>query len=170
MIVFNSTSLSQVVSYNSYEEYCSRKIEEYDEYTLYLVRLSSGILQLYYGSRKLGGVSVVEGVPSSQDYPVNRLYFRVVYSKDRKTCQVVNIYYKMRKSFRESVLFEFDRTFIRFVKVTDSVLTIELSNGTVFSTLILDGGKLSDSTLEKIRKGLESDGIIGGGNLIWIRW
>lgn len=76
--VLNVTEISSIVK-------CSREYfedtvfkEPLTEYQLFIVESSSNsTLEVYYGSRKLKDVVVVDSYPSGRDYPGNKLYIRI---------------------------------------------------------------------------------------------
>lgn len=76
--VLNVTEVSTIVR-------CSREYfedtvykEPLTEYRLFIVESSSNsTLEVYYGSRKLKDLVVVDSYPSGRDYPNNKLYIRI---------------------------------------------------------------------------------------------
>lgn len=76
--ILNVTEVSSIVQ-------CSREYfedtvfkEPLTEYCLFIVESSSNsTLEVYYGSRKLKDIVVVNSYPSGRDYPNNKLYIRI---------------------------------------------------------------------------------------------
>lgn len=106
-MIFNVTDVSRILYYDSYESYINRDKDEYDEFTLYVVKTSNSQILVYYGNRRLKDTLVVDSYPSLPEYPLNKLYVQVGKRVDRSE-YVKSIHYKYLNSFRDPEIVTFN--------------------------------------------------------------
>lgn len=118
-MVFNTTDLSRILYCESYEEYTRRVRDEYDEFTLYVVKASDSQILVYYGCRQLKDTIVVHSYPGLQEYPLNKLYIQVGKRSD-KSEYVKGIHYKYLNSFRDPEIVTFKNECFSGFKLKDN--------------------------------------------------
>lgn len=99
-MVFNVTKISQILYVDSYNDYINRDKNEYDEFTLYVIKMSDSQMVIYYGDRRLKDTLVVDSYPSLPEYPLNKLYLQIGKRSDDSD-YVKSIHYKYLNSFRD---------------------------------------------------------------------
>lgn len=143
-MIIDVTQLSKVVycdSLSSYEQVLSKDI--YDEYTLYLVKVSTTSLSVFYGSRLLTDILVVDELPKSSEYPYDTLF--LLKSKG----QIQGVYYKESQSERLKPLYTYKGQDLRkLTQKSSSLSSLEFfeDSGTVVQ---LSSGRIPADILNK---------------------
>lgn len=117
-MIIDVTQISKVVycdSLSSYKQVLSQDF--YYEYTIYLVKVSTTSLSVFYGSRLLTDILVVDELPKSSEYPCDTLL--LLKSKG----QIQGIYYKESQSERLKPLYIYKGQDLRKLTQKSSSLT-----------------------------------------------
>lgn len=179
------TKLSKIVSCDN-ETYkaMSNRVDPYYEMTMYLVNNGVNVTEessseksqlytdVYYGSRKVSDIIVVESYPGDVEYPNNKIYLRVI--RDASKIDGVSgerlvvgyrIYFKVNDTVIPIASSEETSIISGVVFNDDGTITIKWispdNTGTekeVETKLVLadDNGKLPDSVIEELKEYLVS--------------
>lgn len=170
-MIFNVTNISRILYYDSYENYTNRVKDEYDEFTLYVIKISDDQILVYYGDRRLKDTLVVDSYPNLPEYPLNKLYIQVGV-KDNKSLYVKSLHYKYLNDFRDPEIVTFNsECFSGFTLKDNGVAEISfLIEGVIEKVLLTLPGTnmISEEIMNKLINKI--DVLKDSRKLSWNNW
>lgn len=156
-MIFNVTDISSIVFLDSYAEFTNRDLT-YDDFTLYIINTGYNKLLLYYGSRKLTDTLISNGIPSSPEYPSNKLYLSIKEKEDH-SFYLDNAYYKYQESFRDPEIASINDSYFKiYLSPSESnlwLVNIVTDDESDLSLVSLNSDKqLNQTTLNAITSGV----------------
>lgn len=146
-------------------------MQEYDEYGLYLVDVGLTFLCAYYGRRKLTDILGVTGLPISEDYPYDKLYF-LLEEEQEDQFFIKDICYKyMDSQSNAPKVAILQPNYVRSLEIDTEghLITMETGNNDKSTFLVIENGQLSEDVLRSILEGI-SDIDISKDLFAWSQW
>lgn len=178
-MIFDITKISQILMFESIQEYESEDFDHCSNTTLSVVSISEGNLVVYYGKRRLKNVIVDFSPPRLSEYPENKLYIQLELVQDSRKVLIKDIYYKYLKGMRDPKVATLSSDYLTvYLEPGEESLwttTVSFSDGSSSTLVFADSdGNLSQSTVDSIKKSLE-DRVkeeIGdlSGDIHWNNW
>lgn len=152
--IMNVTSISEIMYFESHQEWEEyNNSASYDEYRLSIIKTADSIgkyLEVYYGSRRLTDILVVNSYPNSDEYPLNKIYI-YVNKENLEEPEYRGFYYKYIDKDGLVQVATIDLPYIRYVirDFNKSLMTWLWDNGEEDTVVVLtDDDKVPDSIVD----------------------
>lgn len=178
-MIFDITKISQILMFDSIQEYESENFDHYSDTILSVISISEDNLVVYYGKRRLKNVIVDFSPPRLSEYPENKLYIQLELVQDDRKIFIKDIYYKYLKSIRDLKIATLDDNYLTvYLEPSEEsfwTTTVSFSDGSDSTLLFADSsGRLSQLTVDSIKSSLEDrlKEEIGdlSGDIRWDNW